>query len=273
MNMFNRKIVVTDLKIFMAFCHPETKHSGVAHDSRANFSQLIDHLPYMTFYRCVERYNADHRVRTSSCWDQFLCLAFAQLTYREGLRDIESCLKARKDKLYHMGIKGNVTRSNLADANERRDWRIYVDFARKLITTAQVLYAGDDFALELKQTAYALDSTTIDLCLPFFSWALFRQAKGAIKLHTLLNLHGSIPTIVRITTGKVHDVKILDTIIPEPGAIYVMDCGYLDFTRLHKIHRSGAFFVIRAKKNIQFRRHYHRVVDKAKVCGAIRPLP
>ena len=226
------------------------------------FAQLMDFLPAYQFQKCVDRYHGHYKVKTFSCWDQFLCLAFAQLTYRESLRDIEACLRAANRKLYHLGMRGRVSRNTLANANTVRDWRIYAEFAQVLIAQARKLYAHEDFGLQLEQTVYALDSTTIDLCLALFPWAEFRKRKGAIKLHTLLDLHGPIPSVIWITTGKVHDVNILDDLFIEPGAIYILDRGYLDFTRLHRIHRSLAFFVTRAKKNFRFRRLYSASVDK-----------
>lgn len=223
----------------------------------------MDWLPKHEFDKCVDRYQGNRRVRSFSCYDQFLTLSFAQLTYRESLRDIETCLNALKPKLYHAGIRGNVSRTTLADANETRDWRIFEDFAHVLIEQAGKLYAEDDFGLELKEAAYALDSTTIDLCLSLFPWAKFRQHKGAVKLHTLLDLRGCFPSVVYITPGKIHDVNILDELSFESGAIYIMDRGYLDFARLHNIQSSSAFFVTRAKKNFQFSRQYSRPVDKS----------
>ena len=227
------------------------------------FAQLMDFLPAYEFRKCVERYQGHYKVQSFSCWDQFLSLAFAQLTYRESLRDIETCLRAAGSKLYHLGFRSPVARNTLANANAVRDWRIYADFAQVLIAEARRLYAAEDFGLELKQTVYALDSTTIDLCLALFPWAKFRKRKGAVKLHTLLDLRGSIPTVIWITTGKVHDVKVLDELFIEAGAIYVMDRGYLDFARLHRIQRKSAFFVTRAKKNFNFRRLYSAPVDKS----------
>jgi len=227
------------------------------------FSQLIDFLPVYEFQKCVQRYNGHYKVKYFSCWNQFLCMAFAQLTYRESLRDIEACLRSAQRKLYHMGFRGNVSRNTLAHANQVRDWRIYADFAQILIGQARRLYANDSFGVELNQTAYALDSTTIDLCLSLFPWAKFRAHKGAVKLHTLLDLRGSIPSLVMITHGKVHDVKILDQLIFEPGAFYIIDRGYLDFERLYAIHQASAFYVIRAKSNFRFRRLYSRAVDKS----------
>ena len=227
------------------------------------FSHIIDFLPQKKFRQCVNRYNGNYRVRSFTCYNQFLCMAFAQLTYRESLRDIECCLRAMREKLYHMGIRGKVSRSTLADANEVRDWRIYSDFAQILIHEARRLYAEDDFGLELNDTVYALDSSTIDLCLSVFPWARFRKTKAAVKLHTLLDLHGDIPTFIWITDGKVHDVNVLDHLIPEPGAIYVMDRAYLGFQRLHQMHQSSAIFVTRSKINTGLRRLYSHKVDKA----------
>ena len=227
------------------------------------FSQVMDFLPQKKFSQCVNRYRGNYRVRSFTCYDQLLCMAFAQLTYRESLRDIECCLRAMREKLYHMGIRGRVSRSTLADANETRDWRIYSDFAQILINEARQLYVDDDFGLELKETVYALDSSTIDLCLSVFPWARFRKTKGAVKLHTLLDLRGDIPTFIWITDGKVHDVNVLDHLIPEPGAIYVMDRAYLDFKRLYQLHQSSAVFVTRSKTNTGLRRIYSHKVDKA----------
>ena len=227
------------------------------------FSQIIDFLPQKKFRQCVNRYNGNYRVRSFKCYDQLLCMAFAQLTYRESLRDIECCLRAMREKLYHMGIRGKVSRSTLADANEVRDWRIYSDFAQILIHEARQLYAEDDFGLELNDTVYALDSSTIDLCLSLFPWARFRKTKAAVKLHTLLDLRGDIPTFIWITDGKVHDVNVLDHLIPEPGAIYVMDRAYLDFQRLYQMHQNSAVFVTRSKTNTGLRRIYSNKVDKA----------
>jgi hypothetical protein len=230
---------------------------------RLVFSQLMDFLPMRQFHRCVNRYHGDHYMKSFSCLDQFLCMSFAQLSYRESLRDIESCLRAMQNKLYHMGIRTKVSRSTLADANENRDWRIYADFAQVLIHIARDLYADEDFGVELDETIYALDASTIDLCLSLFPWARFRKTKGAVKLHTLLDLRGCIPTFISITDGKVHDVKILDQLIPEPGAFYVMDRGYLDFRRLHILNQCMAFFIIRSKVNTKFRRLYSHTIDKS----------
>ena len=230
---------------------------------RIVFAQLMDLLPLHEFQRCVQRYQGDYKVQSFSCLDQFLCMAFAQLTYRESLRDIQSCLRAMEPRLYHMGIRGRVSRSTLAYANETRDWRIYADFAQVLIGIARNLYLNDNFGVQLKQTAYAFDSTTIDLCLELFPWAKFRKTKAAIKLHTLLNLRGSIPEFIHITEGRISDVKILDLLIVEPGSFYVMDRGYLDFKRLYAIHQSSAFFVTRAKRGLKVQRRYSRPVDKS----------
>lgn len=227
------------------------------------FSQLMDFAPAHEFRKCVQRYRGNHKVKSFSCWDQFLCMAFAQLTFRESLRDIEACLRATGSKLYHMGIRGKVSRNTLAHANGTRDWRIYADFAQSLIHTARTLYAEESFGLHLKRTVYALDSTTVDLCLSLFPWAAFRKHKGAVKLHTLLDVRASIPTVIIVTPGNVHDVKILDELLFEPGAVYVMDRGYVDFTRLHRITESSAFFVTRAKSNFHFQRLYSRPVEKS----------
>lgn len=227
------------------------------------FSQLMDFLPMHKFRQCVNKYQGDYRTRSFSCLDQFLCMAFAQLSYRESLRDIESCLRAMQNKLYHSGIRGPVSKSTLAYANENRDWRIYADFAQCLINTARELYANEDFAVDLDETVYALDASTIDLCLSLFPWARFRKSKGAVKLHTLLDLRGNIPSFISITDGKVHDVNILDELLPEPGSIYVMDRAYLDFERLFLLHQCMAFFIIRSKRNTKFRRLYSHVIDKS----------
>jgi Domain of unknown function (DUF4372)/Transposase DDE domain len=228
------------------------------------FSQLMEFLPSYEFRQCVNRYNGNYKIKSFSCWDQFLSMAFAQLTYRESLRDIQACLRAAQNKLYHMGFRGKISRNTLANANQVRDWRIYADFAQVLIGIARPLYAKENFGLELEQTVYALDSTIIDLCLSLFPWAKFRKRKGAVKLHTLLDLHGNIPTMIFITHGKTHDVKILDSLTIEPGAIYVMDRGYLDFSRLHKIQQASAFFVTRTKKNFDFKRLYSHEASKDK---------
>jgi hypothetical protein len=226
------------------------------------FAQIMDFLPWKTFHRIVNRYDGDFRIRTLSCAEHFRILAFAQLTYRESLRDIETCLSAQANKLYHMGIREAVSRSTLADANANRDWRIYAEFAQRLINQARQLYASEDLGLDLTNTVYALDSTTIDLCLSVFPWANFRTTKAAVKLHTLLDLRGSIPSFIHISDGKMHDVKALDLLIPEPGAIYVMDRGYVDFARLYALHLSGAFFVTRAKSSLDAHRVYSATTDR-----------
>ena len=230
---------------------------------RTVFAQIMEFTPSFQFRQCVDRYNGNYKIITFSCLDQFLCMAFAQLTYRESLRDIEACLRVAKPKLYHMGIRSNVSRNTLAHANENRDWRIYADFAQVLIKIARELYANEDFGLELKQTVYAFDSTTIDLCLSVFPWAKFRKRKAAVKLHTLLDLRGNIPVVISITNGKTHDVKALDDLVFEPGAIYIFDKAYVDFARLYRIHQSLAFFVTRAKSNFVFKRLYSQPVDKS----------
>ena len=226
------------------------------------FTQLMEFLPKYEFRKCVDRYRGNYKVKSFTCWDQFLCMAFAQLTYRESLRDIEACLRAAQGKLFRMGFRGRISRNTLANANSIRDWRIYGDFGQLLIGQARSLYVGDDFGVQLDQTAYALDSTTIDLCLSLFPWALFRKRKGAIKLHTLLDLRGGIPALVLVTQGKVHDVNILDKLIIEAGAFYIMDRAYVDFARLHRINQCKAFFVTRAKSNFDFKRLYSRPIDK-----------
>jgi len=232
------------------------------HAGKLVFAQVMEFAPWHTFRRLVTKYRGDFNARTFRCLDQFLCMAFAQLTYRESLRDIEGCLGAQPTKLYHLGIRGNVTRSNLADANERRDWRIYCEFAQSLIRIARRLYANEPLAVDLDNTVYALDSTTIDLCLSLFPWASFRETKAAIKLHTLLDLRGAIPTFLHISDGKLHDVNVLDVLLPEPGAFYVMDRGYVDFERLYALHQAGAFFVTRAKSNFKCKRINSAPVDR-----------
>jgi len=229
---------------------------------RTVFAQLMDWLPKYQFEKCVRCYSGNRRVRTLTCYEQFLVMAFAQLTYRESLRDIDTCMRTLGHRLYHAGILGPMARSTLADANEKRPWMIFADFAQVLIREASDLYAGESFAAKLKQAAYALDSTTIDLCLSLFPWAKFRKRKAAVKLHTLLNLHGSIPALVIITSGKVHDVNILDELPIEAGAFYIMDRAYLDFKRLYRIHGNGAFFVTRTKNNLRFQRRYSRPIKK-----------
>lgn len=227
------------------------------------FAQIMDYLPWTTFNRIVAKYGGNHRIRKLACTDHFRILAFAQQTYRESLRDIEACLAAQSAKLYHMGIRVSIKRSTLADANEQRDWRIYADFAQRLIAQARRYYAEEDLGLELTNTVYALDSTTIDLCLSVFPWAPFRSTKAAVKLHTLLDLRGNIPSFIHISDGKLHDVKVLDLMLPEPGAIYIMDRGYLDYGRLFELDLAGAFFVIRAKSNLQVKRRYSHDVDRS----------
>jgi Domain of unknown function (DUF4372)/Transposase DDE domain len=230
---------------------------------RTVFAQLISFFSHNEFNRCVARYQGNKNVRSFSCWDQLLTMAFAQLTYRESLRDIEVCLRAQRGKLYHSGLTGPIKRSTLADANETRDWRIYADFAQSLIQTARPLYADTELEIDLDATSYALDSTTIDLCLSLFPWAQFRRAKAAIKLHTLLEIQSSIPVFIAITSGRVHDINLLDAITPEPGSFMVMDRGYVDFARLYRIQLALAFFVVRSKDNLQYRRRYSRSHDRA----------
>jgi hypothetical protein len=227
------------------------------------FAQVLQHLPLTTFRRCVERYDGERKVKRFTCLDQYLCLAFAQLTWRESLRDIEACLRAQSSKLYHLGFRSTIARNTLANANAVRDWRIYADFAQHLIDIARRLYADDPLALELDNTVYALDSTTIDLCLSVFPWAPFRSTKAAVKLHTLLDLRGNIPSFIFISDGKMHDVNILDQLIPEAGAFYVMDRGYVDFERLARLDDAGSFFVTRAKSNLKARRRYSHPVDRS----------
>jgi hypothetical protein len=229
---------------------------------RTIFAQMMDYLPRHEFQKCVDRHHGNFRVRRFSCLDQFLCMAFAQLTYRESLRDIQACLGTFKIKLYHMGIRGKIFKTTLADANQNRDWHIYADFAQVLIGIAQPLYADDDFGVQLDQTAYALDSSTIDLCLSLFPWATFRTTKAGIKLHTLLNLRGNIPVFACITNASLHDVNLLDDLPLEPGSFYIMDRGYTDFGRLNRFTEQMAFYVIRAKSNFRFDRRYSRDVDK-----------
>ena len=233
------------------------------HSGRFVFSQLMEHLPAKVFRRCVQRYRGDRRIQSFTCLDQFLCLAFAQLTHRESLRGIEVCLRAHREKLYHMGIRGGMARNTLANANRKRDWRIHADFAQALIRIARPLYAEEDLGLELDNTVYAFDSSTVDLCLSVFPWALFRSTKSGVKLHTLLDLRGNIPAFIHVSEAKLHDVNVLDLLVPEPGAFYIMDRGYVDFERLFLLHRLGAFFVVRAKSNIKFRRRYSAAADKS----------
>jgi len=231
---------------------------------RTVLAQLMDFIPRHEFKRCVARYRGHYKVQSFSCWDQFLCLTFAQLTFRESLRDIEACLRSIAGRLYHCGFRGRVSRSTLADANENRDWRIYADFARVLIDRARFLYRDEDLGLQLDETVYAFDSTTIDLCLSLFPWAPFQHQKAAIKLHTLLDLRGSIPTFIRVTDGRVHDVLVLDEIIPEPGSFYVLDRGYICFKRLYRLHLARAFFIVRARKDLRFRRVSSRAVHPSQ---------
>jgi hypothetical protein len=226
------------------------------------FAQLMDFLPLHTFRRCVARFPSNYPTKTFSHLDQYLCMAFAQLTFRESLRDIEVCLRAHESKLYHLGIRGHVARSNLADANEKRDWQIYRDFANALIVEARRLYAGDGFAVDLENTVYALDTTTIDLSLKVFPWAHFRTTKAAVKMHTQIDLRGNIPSFIHVSDGKMHEVNVLDLIMPEPGSFIIMDRGFLDFARLYRLTQAGAFFVIRPKSNTLFKRVYSRTVDK-----------
>ena len=227
------------------------------------FAQVMTHLPLSTFRRCVSRYAGEHKVKSFSCLDQFLCMAFAQMTYRESLRDIEACLRAQHSKLYHLGIRSTVARNTLANANTVREWRIYADFAQSLIGIARRLYVGEPFGVDLKETVYALDTTTIDLCLSVFSWDPFRSTKAAVKLHTLLDLRGNIPSFIHISDGKLHEVNILDQLLPEPGAFYIMDRGFTDFARLYRFHEAGGFFVIRGKSNLKAQRRYSHPVDRS----------
>ncbi len=235
------------------------------------FAQLMQHLPLTTFRRCVTRYQGEHKVKSFSCLDQFLSMAFAQLTFRESLRDIEACLRAQRSKLYHLGIRSTVARNTLANANAVRDWRIYADFAQSLIGIARPLYVDELFGVDLKDTVYALDTTTIDLCLSVFPWAPFQSTKAAVKLHTLLDLRGNIPTFIHISDGKLHEVNILDQLVPELGAFYIMDRGFLDFARLYRFQQAGSFFVTRTKSNTKVRRRYSRPVDRATglICDQI----
>ena len=233
------------------------------HTGKLIFAQLMGHLPPMVFERCVARYSGNHKVQSFTCMDQYLCMAFAQLTFRESLRDIEACLRSQNEKLYHMGIRGQVSRNTLANANATRDWRIYADFAQRLIGIARKLYINEPFGVDLANTAYALDSTTIDLSLSLFPWAPFRTTKAAVKMHTLLDLRGNIPSFIHISDGKLHDVNILDQLIPEAGAFYVMDHGYIDFQRLYRLHQLGSFFVTRAKRNMDAQRRYSRPTDRS----------
>ena len=233
------------------------------HAGTTVFAQIMNLLPWRRFHTCVSRYQGDYKIKTFKCAEHFRVMAFAQLTYRESLRDIEACLRAMGSRLYHMGIKSTVSRNNLAHANENRDWRIYADFAQILIQRAKALYANEPLGIDLQSTVYALDSTTIDLCMSLFPWAHFRRTKSAIKLHTLMNLRGSIPEFIHISDGKMHDVNILDLLVPSPGAFYIMDRGYLDFKRLHQLHQERSFFITRTKSNFKFKRRYSHEVDKS----------
>ncbi|MBK8762921.1 MAG: IS4 family transposase [Sulfuritalea sp.] len=238
------------------------------------FAQVMAHLPLTTFRRCVARYDGEHKVKHFTCLDQYLCMAFAQLTYRESLRDIEACLRSQAAKLYHMGFRSKVARNTLANANSIRDWRIYADFAQSLISIARKLYAEEPFGVDLSNTVYALDATTIDLCLSVFPWAPFRSTKAAVKMHTLLDLRGNVPSFIHISDGKWHEVNVFDLLVPEAGAFYIMDRGYIDFERLHRLHQAGSFYVIRAKSNLRFQRRYSLESDRAVgiICDQIGTL-
>ena len=238
------------------------------------FAQVMAHLPLTTFRRCVARYDGEHKVKHFTCLDQYLCMAFAQLTYRESLRDIEACLRSQAAKLYHMGFRSTVARNTLANANSVRDWRIYADFAQSLISIARKLYAEESFGVDLSNTVYALDATTIDLCLSVFPWAPFRSAKAAVKMHTLLDLRGNIPSFIHISDGKWHEVNVFDMLVPEAGAFYIMDRGYIDFEQLHRLHQAGSFYVIRAKSNLRFQRRYSLASDRTTgiICDQIGTL-
>ena len=242
---------------------PSSRKGVAMHQGHYVFGQLMQHLPLTTFRRCVARYDGERRVKRFSCLDQYLCLAFAQLTWRESLRDIEACLRAQSSKLYHLGFRSTIARNTLANANAVRDWRIYADFAQHLIGIARRLYADEPLAIELNDTVYALDSTTIDLCLSVFPWAPFRSTKAAVKMHTLLDLRGNIPSFIFISNGKMHDVNILDDLLPEAGAFYIMDRGYLDFERLARLDDAGSFFVTRGKSNLKAKRRYSHPVDRS----------
>jgi hypothetical protein len=238
------------------------------------FAQVMAHLPLTTFRRCVARYDGEHKVKHFTCLDQYLCMAFAQLTYRESLRDIEACLRSQAAKLYHMGFRSTVARNTLANANSVRDWRIHADFAQSLISIARKLYAEESFGVDLSNTVYALDATTIDLCLSVFPWAPFRSTKAAVKMHTLLDLRGNIPSFIHISDGKWHEVNVFDMLVPEAGAFYIMDRGYIDFEQLHRLHQAGSFYVIRAKSNLRFQRRYSRESDRANgiMCDQVGTL-
>jgi len=260
-----RRVVDLNLAVVAVPGHPVGEpRAGVGMNlGKFVFAQVMEHLPLHVFHRCVVRYSGEHKVKWFSCLDQYLCMAFAQLTYRESLRDIEACLRVQSSKLYHLGFRSSIARNTLANANATRDWRIYCDFAQSLIGTARRLYADEALGLDLKDTVYALDATTIDLCLSVFPWAPFRSTKAAVKLHTLLDLRGNIPSFIFISDGKLHDVNVLDQLVPEPGAIYVMDRGYIDFDRLGRFHETGSFFVIRAKTNLKAERRYSHSVDRS----------
>ena len=232
-------------------------------EGKLAFAQVMQHLPLTTFRRCVARYRGEHKIKSFSCLDQFLSMAFAQLTYRESLRDIEACLRAQRSKLYHLGIRSMVARNTLANANAMRDWRMYADFGQSLIGIARRLYIEESFGVDLKESVYALDTTTIDLCLSVFPWAPFRSTKAAVKLHTLLDLRGNIPTFIHISAGKMHEVNVLDQLSPEPGAFYIMDRGFIDFERLHRFHQVGSFFVTRGKSNLKVQRRYSLPGDRS----------
>ena len=238
------------------------------------FAQVMAHLPLTTFRRCVARYDGEHKVKHFTCLDQYLCMAFAQLTYRESLRDIEACLRSQAAKLYHMGFRSTVARNTLANANSVRDWRIHADFAQSLISIARKLYAEESFGVDLSNTVYALDATTIDLCLSVFPWAPFRSTKAAVRMHTLLDLRGNIPSFIHISDGKWHEVNVFDILVPEAGAFYIMDRGYIDFEQLHRLHQAGSFYVIRAKSNLRFKRRYSLESDRAAgiICDQIGTL-
>ena len=238
------------------------------------FAQVMAHLPLTTFRRCVARYDGEHKVKHFTCLDQYLCMAFAQLTYRESLRDIEACLRSQAAKLYHMGFRSTVARNTLANANSVRDWRIHADFAQSLISIARKLYAEEPFGVDLSNTVYALDATTIDLCLSVFPWAPFRSTKAAVKMHTLLDLRGNIPSFIHISDGKWHEVNVFDILVPEAGAFYIMDRGYIDFEQLHRLHQAGSFYVIRAKSKLRFKRRYSLESDRAAgiICDQIGTL-
>jgi len=260
--MICKNIFLCKMKKMYYIPFGQSKEIIVMHSTKILFSQLISFLPKYEFNKCVDRYRGNHKVKNFYCWDQFLCMAFAQITFRRSLRSTVTCLRARPNKLYRMGFRSHISRSTLADANENRDWRIYADYAQILINIAKDLYKNEKFVIDLKETVYALDSTTIDLCLSMFPWAKFRKTKSAIKLHTLLDLRGNIPDFIEITDGKFHDVNILDVLVPQAGSFYLMDRAYNDFGRLFQINLLGAFFIVRAKSNMKFRRLYSHSIDK-----------